>query len=132
MAGLTDLGEMLASLTVSVRTDRYTFIDLPAGSAPALGDGVEAVIREAEGDTVVATVERATAEGWSIDFEAAWLTLGIHSALVAVGLTAAFSAVLADAQIPCNVLAGFHHDHLLVPADRAAEAVAVLESLRPT
>ena len=130
MPGMTDLGEMLATLTVSVRADRYTFVELPAGTGPALGDGIEAVIREAEGDTIVATVARATAEGWTFDFEAAWLTLEIHSALEAVGLTAAFSAALADAGIPCNVLAGFHHDHLLVPADRADDAVAVIESLR--
>ena len=30
---------------------------------------------------------------------------------------------------PCNVLAGYHHDHLLVPAERADEAVSVLRSL---
>ena len=126
---MTDLDAMLRSLTVSIRPERYTFVTVE--SPPPLADGIAALLTEAEGVTVVATVERATAEGWAYDFEAAWLTLEIHSALEAVGLTAAFSAVLADAQIPCNVLAGFHHDHLLVPADRASEAVAALESLRP-
>ena len=128
MAGMTDLEEMLRTLTVSVRPDRYTF--LSTEEVPALGDGVAAVLTEAEGTTVVTTVARAEAEGWPVDFEAAWLTLDVHSALEAVGLTAAFSAALGAAEIPCNVLAGFHHDHLLVPADRADEAVAVLEGLR--
>ena len=128
MAGMTDLQEMLRTLTVSVRPDRYTFLSVD--EILALGDGVAAVLTEAEGTTVVATVARAEAEGWPVDFQAAWLTLDVHSALEAIGLTAAFSAALGEVGIACNVLAGFHHDHLLVPADRADEAVAVLESLR--
>ena len=51
------------------------------------------------------------------------------SALDAVGLTAAVSRALADAGLSCNVLAGLHHDHLLVPAGRAEEALAVLREL---
>lgn len=128
MAGMTDLEEMLRTLTVSVRPDRYTFLSVE--EIPALGDGIAAVLTEAEGTTVVATVERAEAEGWPVDFQAAWLTLDVHSSLEAIGLTAAFSAALGEVGIACNVLAGFHHDHLLVPADRADEAVAVLEALR--
>ncbi len=128
MAGMTDLDEMLRTLTVSVRPERYTFVAVD--SAPPLGDGIAAVIREDEGDTVIATIERSAAEGWPVDFVAAWLTLDVHSALEAVGLTAAFSAALGRAGIACNVLAGFHHDHLLVPADRADEAVSVLEAIR--
>lgn len=53
----------------------------------------------------------------------------MHSALEAVGLTAAVALALTDAGISCNVVAGFHHDHLFVPFGRAAEAVAVLEAL---
>jgi hypothetical protein len=36
---------------------------------------------------------------------------------------------LADAGISCNVLAGFFHDHLLVPKDRADDALVVLRRL---
>lgn len=100
------------------------------GDALRLGDGIEALTVEAEGVTVVATLERARAEGWPFDFEAAWLTLEVHSALEAVGLTAAVSAALTAEGIACNVVAGFHHDHLLVPAHRAADAIACLEALR--
>ena len=46
-----------------------------------------------------------------------------------MGLTAAVSTALAGAAISCNVLAGFHHDHLFVPADRADEALDVLLAL---
>ena len=36
---------------------------------------------------------------------------------------------LADAGISCNVLAGYHHDHLLVPADQTQRALGVLRHL---
>ena len=49
--------------------------------------------------------------------------------LAAVGITAKVSGALAEAGIACNVLAGFHHDHLLVPVDRADEAVAAIVAL---
>ena len=61
---------------------------------------------------------------------AAWLTLEVRSALDAVGSTAAVAAALAAENIPCNVLAGYHHDHLLVPIDKADLTIAVLKALR--
>ena len=128
MAGETDLATMLATLTVSRRPDDYVFVCV-AEPVP-LGDGVDAVLHEDEGVTVVATRSAAERNGWAFDFEAAWLTLDVHSALEAVGLTAAFSAALGAAAIPCNVLAGFHHDHLLVPLVRADDAIACLLALR--
>ena len=32
--------------------------------------------------------------------------------------------------IPCNIIAGFHHDHLLVPPNRAEDAIAAIAALR--
>jgi uncharacterized protein len=93
-------------------------------SAPA-----EATVREDEGLTVVLRRERADELGLPYDYVAAWITLRLESTLEQVGLTALFSRALADAGISCNVLAGLHHDHLLVPADRADEAVEVLRTL---
>ncbi len=97
MAAMTDLDEMLRTLTVSVRPQRYTFITVETGTAPPLGEGVEAVIREDEADTIVATVERAAAEGWPQHFVAVWLTLDVHSALEALGLP---EACLIYARLP--------------------------------
>ena len=92
-------------------------------------DGAEALVREEEGVSVVLDRGRADELGLSYDFVAAWITLSVHSALEAVGLTAAVAAALTEAGISCNVIAGYHHDHLLVPADRGEEAVAVLRGL---
>ena len=47
-----------------------------------------------------------------------------------LGLSRVVSPRLAAEGIPANVLAGFHHDHILVPADRADDAIAALRSLR--
>ena len=55
----------------------------------------------------------------------------VHSSLAAVGLTAALSGALASAGIPANVIAGYHHDHVLVPLDSWEDAVEVLHGLRP-
>ena len=56
-------------------------------------------------------------------------TLRVHSALEAVGLTAAVAQALVRNGISCNVVAGFHHDHLFVPhadASRARDALDML------
>nr|NIP18780.1 ACT domain-containing protein [Xanthomonadales bacterium]NIX13566.1 ACT domain-containing protein [Xanthomonadales bacterium] len=47
----------------------------------------------------------------------------------AVGLTARIAGALADAGISANLVAGVHHDHVFIPADRAGEALALLESM---
>jgi uncharacterized protein len=90
---------------------------------------VAASIVEDEGVTSVVSLADAERLGFRPEFVAAWLTLDVESALDSVGLTAAVTTALAAQQIPCNVLAGFHHDHLLVPEDRADEAMAILRAL---
>lgn len=123
-----DLQAMLSSISVRRRPGTYTVATVSDPVSP--GDGVEAVVVEDEGTTVVATCAAAERRGWPVGFVAAWLTVEVHSALEAVGLTAVMSAVLTEHEIPCNVLAGFFHDHLLVPEERADDAIAALESLR--
>ena len=127
MAGETDLAAMLGSLEVERRPGTFTFV---TGEWPALAARARAQIDEAEGRTYVVTVDDAIEVGAPIGFEAAWLTLTVHSSLEAVGLTAAFSVALGERQIPCNVLAGYFHDHLLVPLERADDAVIALHELR--
>ncbi len=131
MTGETDLKKMLANLSVVIRPGRFAVVSLSpeVSSIPSLGDGIELVMQEVEGATIVCSVERAEAEGWPLSFVASWLTLEVHSSLEAVGLTAAFSVALTEDQISCNVLAGYYHDHILVPVERTDDAVACLESL---
>jgi hypothetical protein len=99
-----------------------------SGDAEGSSDLAAATVREEKGLTVVGPVEVARDRGLEPDFVAAWLTLQAHSALEAVALTAAVAGVLADEGIPCSVIAGYHHDHLLVPADRAESAIVAIEA----
>jgi hypothetical protein len=96
---------------------------VPSGIRPV------AIVREAEGLTLVLRQDEADAAGLAYDVVLEWVTLRVHSALEAVGMTAAFSAALAAAGLSCNVVAGLHHDHIFVPAGRGAQAVEVLRAL---
>ena len=126
MHGERNLDRLLADLDVQRRDGVYTFV---TGVWPELEREAHATIVEAEGQTYVVTVDDARRAGATVEFEAAWLTLTVNSSLEAVGLSAATSGVLADAGIACNMIAGFHHDHLLIPVDRADEAIALLRGL---
>ncbi len=128
MSGERDLQTLLRTAEPEVRPAavrvRRGVGRVAARQARARGDD-----REGGGLTAVVRRERADALGLTYDYVAAWITLRVHSALDAVGLTAAVSTALARAGISCNVIAGFHHDHLLVPANRAAEALETLTNL---
>jgi len=128
MAGESDLTALLANMHPVVREGDYVYALWPHGRP--LEGGVEAAVREAEGLTVVLRRDEAERLGLEYDFVAAWITLQVHSALEAVGLTAAVSSALGAAGISCNVLAGFHHDHLLVPAGDSVHALEVLALLQ--
>lgn len=126
MSGEADLERLLRGLSVRRRDGVYCFV---SGEWPVLDTEAHAIILEPEGHTYVVTVDDARRAGAPVEFEAAWLTLQVHSSLEAVGLTAAFSRALADLDIACNVLAGYYHDHVLVPVDRSDEAIAAIRRL---
>ena len=125
MAGLTNLHEILASLRPSVREGRFVVITSPG----VLDVPADAHIIEAEGTTLVVAQQVADERGLDYDSVYAWITLQVHTSLDAVGVTAAVATALARVGISCNVLAGFYHDHLLVPEASVDEAVDVLGGL---
>ena len=123
--GETDLDVMLATLAVQRRPGIFTYIAVEVPT-PGLLAAAHAVVKEGPLTTIVLPIEAAARAGQRGPIELAWLTLTAHSSLEAVGLTAAVSTRLAELGIPCNVLAGYHHDHLLVPVDRVDEATGAL------
>ncbi|WP_326725635.1 MULTISPECIES: ACT domain-containing protein [unclassified Streptomyces] len=127
MSGEADLQKLLSSMSPELRPGRYVFSVAEAGIPPGVTPVV--TVTEQEGLTLVVRLEDADEAGLAYDYVAGWITLRVHSALDAVGLTAAVAQELAAAGLSCNVVAGFHHDHLFVPYERAAEAVALLEDL---
>jgi hypothetical protein len=123
--GETDLQTMLDSLDVERRPGTFTFIAVEVPT-PGLLAAAHGMVKEGRLTTLVLPVESARRAGLPVVVEMAWLSLTVQSSLEAVGLTAAFSKILGDENISCNVLAGYHHDHILVPADRAADAIEAL------
>jgi hypothetical protein len=123
--GETDLVKMLATLDVERRPGVFTYVAVEVPT-PGLLAAAHALVNEGNLTTIVLPVEAAERAGRPVEVRLAWLSLAVQSSLDAVGLTAAVSARLAEAGIACNVLAGYHHDHVLVPVDRVDEATALL------
>ena len=128
MTGETNLSRLLTSLSPRLNPGQFVFCSVPQPTvvqvAAALGS-----FREAEGSTLILAREEAERLGLTYDYLAAWITLEVHSSLAAVGLTAAFAKALAGEDISCNVIAGFHHDHLFVAEADAERALARLQRL---
>ncbi len=85
--------------------------------------------KEREGITIILERDRADAYGLPYEFVAAWITLNVHSALEAKGLTAKVATALAGQNISCNVIAGYYHDHIFVPHKEGNKAVDILKAL---
>lgn len=128
MTGERDLKKLLRHLCPDLQEGPYVFATANDGLVP---DGVRPVVTVAEEEGLTVVVPRAQARAAGLSYRAVfgWITLRVHSSLEAVGLTAAVSAALTEAGLSCNVVAGYHHDHLFVPYEQASIAVAVLEDL---
>ena len=87
---------------------------------------VFALIHEDEGTTLILPLSTATKQGFDASPVMALFTLQVHSDLEGVGLTAAVATALTHENIPCNVVAGYHHDHIFVPKAQADTALAAL------
>jgi uncharacterized protein len=125
MPGEKDLVQLLKTMQPCLNEGEYVFCTV-ANLNGIPSDQIISFFKETEGFTVI--LSRALADQWRLDysFVAAWITLTVHSALDAVGLTAAFSNTLADVGISCNVVAGYYHDHIFVDKKDAERAMEVL------
>ncbi|MDX6348924.1 MAG: uncharacterized protein QOF84_3714 [Streptomyces sp.] len=129
MPGERDLTKLLSGMQPQLNAGRYVFTTVPDSREVPGGVRPVATVAEDEGLTLVVPQEEADRAGLGYDYVAAWITLRVHSALDAVGLTGAFATALAEAGLSCNVVAGFHHDHLFVPYEQAEQAVEILKAL---
>lgn len=123
--GETDLAVLLATMEPVLHPEPYGYAVWTGETLPLQPF---AAIAEAEGMTVVARLDKMQAAGMVSD-PWARISLTVHSDLAAVGLTAAFAGALGQAGISCNVIAGYHHDHLFVQWDRRKDAMAALRGL---
>jgi hypothetical protein len=127
--GEKDLATLCATIEPEMAQPVYVYCSFPDFALPA---GLSAIFtfREVEGLTAVVDLQDADHYALPHTFESRLITLKVHSSLEAVGFLAVVSAHLARAGIPCNAIAGYYHDHILVPVDRADEALIVLDEVR--
>jgi hypothetical protein len=123
IVGETDLSRLLAGLAPAL-VPQPRAIRTQAHDAPVPADAL-LLFREDEGTTVIvpAADDGDDAPLW------AQITLRIHSSLDAVGMMAAISTALASADIPCNVVSAYYHDHLFVPWAQRDDAMRALSAL---
>ena len=126
MAGETDLALLLRGMEPVLHPDPWGFA---VWSGQALPEAGFALIRETEGMTLIAPVAALSALALEPGPMMARISLTIHSALEAVGLTAAIAGALAAEGISANVVAGFHHDHVFLPWHRREAAMTALRGL---
>lgn len=130
MTGETDLGKLLAALSPRLMDDEFVFCSFEGADYGDYSNlAPVAAIREPGGLTLI--VPRSKADGQAIGYTSVYkmISLGVHSSLDAAGLTAAFSSKLSEHGISSNVVAGYYHDHIFVPREQAAKAIAALEEL---
>lgn len=130
MGPVRDTSAMIAGMDPVADTRIWHFCTTPdIALSDRLRPQALAYLQEAEGCSLILTEALAQAHGFDTSLPMTRITLGVHSALEGVGLTAAVATALAEAGIACNMVAGFHHDHVFVPADDAARAMDILGTL---
>lgn len=125
MSGEKDLNKILKTLKPKLNDGDYVFCTTNDMTGVSLNDMIMS-FKEEEGTTYV--IKKETADSLNLDYSlvTSWITLTVHSSLEAVGLTAAFSKVLTEENISCNVVAAYYHDHLFVPKKDTERAMTVL------
>jgi uncharacterized protein len=130
MPAETNLDRLLETMQPVLQPGEYRFCTLSPGAAVPPGLNPIGTFREAEGLTLILTAAAAAAAALPAIFPCRLITLQVHSSLEAVGFLARISTHLAAHGLPVNPVAGYFHDHLFMPADRAEEALRLLEGLR--
>ena len=128
MAGETNLSLLIKGMTPKLNDGEYVFISIKNLNEIDRNLTI-CEFKEKEGLTVVINRSLADELGYSYNYVASWITLMIHSALDAVGLTAIFSGELAKNNISCNIIAGYYHDHIFVDIKDSNKTIKVLKRL---
>lgn len=125
--GEKDLNILVKNMSPHLNEGTFVFVSLKNIDHISRKDTI-CEFKEKEGVTLVLKKSKADAMQLNYSFIASWISLNIHSSLDAVGLTAVVSSELTKHQISCNIIAGFHHDHLFVNTTDTTKALSVLKS----
>ena len=128
MSGEMNLDRLLASMEPSLAPETFVFCTVsPERTLEGLSPRM--TFEEAEGRTLILVQYEAKAAGIDGEFPCRMITLNVHSALEAVGFLAVIVPALAARGMGVNPVAGFFHDHLFIPADKAEDAMECLHQL---
>ncbi len=128
MPGETNLEKLLQGMKPELNEGEYVFCIVDTFQRAATLNPV-CVFQEKAAVTVILNKQQADDASLPYSVICAWITLTVHSSLEAVGLTAAVSKALTHANISCNVVAAYYHDHIFVPVKDATHAMNVLMNL---
>lgn len=132
--GIRDLARLLARLEPVLGLEQWVFVTVKGcyrmADLPNLASlDPLACYREAEGLSLVLEKGIADREGFPYPGVFSCIRLTVHSSLLALGLTAAVAGCLAEKGISANVIAAYHHDHVLVPEEHSRKAMTALQEL---
>ncbi|BDX05559.1 ACT domain-containing protein [Planctobacterium marinum] len=130
MQTISDLQQLISEMNPILHPELWVYCTIEAPDiTPELITQSFALVRESESITLITTVEQAANLGF-VDVEPFQrIELQVYSSLEAVGLTAAVSQCLKEHNISANVVAAYHHDHILLPKRDAQKALTALLDL---
>lgn len=130
MTVISETSAMIAGMDPVLDPEIWVFCTLPEGNLSARArPAALASFAEEEGLTLILPQAAARELDLPVHHPMQRITLQVYSSLEGVGLTAAVAGALAQAGIPCNMVAAFHHDHAFVPAAQARTALDILLAL---
>lgn len=126
-ADQTELDTALRALRPKLRSGKFVFSTLSSNQISVLAQA-EATVAEDEGMSAVLAKEVADTAGLGYDWVAAWITLRGVTPHQAPGVGAHVARTIGERGIPCHIMAGRNHDHVLVPWElRETVVAAVME-----
>jgi hypothetical protein len=127
--GETNLDKLLAAMSPALDKETYVFCTVPT-MPTGLVEKPRMVFEEAEGTTLIITKGQAEAQNIKYEYPCCMITLNVHSSLEAIGFLARITTHLASQHgLSVNAVAGFYHDHLFIPIDRAQDAMTGLQEV---
>ena len=128
MAAELELSKLIDSMSPTLMPEVYVFATVDINH-DCNGIRFRMQFFEEEGITFILKRQEAETAGLAYEFPCRMITLNIHSALDAVGFIAKIATKLAGLGMGVNPVAGFYHDHLFVPEDRAEDAMKALHAM---
>ena len=129
MSGEVNLQILLKEMKPSLKEGQYVYCTVESKDHAAR---LDPLCMFAEEESVTVILPKGCADSWNLRYSTifAWITLTVHSSLEAVGLTSAIAKALTEADVSCNVVAAYYHDHIFVPIQDASRAMEALLTLR--